>query len=158
MTARPSKATDRRAPLGRSALPTWSIRYRKTTRLARQLYAARVDVTGGTALLIRTRAPRVNVKAKTNAVNENLVTGSLNTIAMTRGVSCELASCTETMSAEETKTMNVNIDAAMVPSTARAVSGWKLDSQPSTCSLQWSNRTAPSAARMLIDGRIQIEF
>ena len=36
-TLRPSKATARKAPLGRSVLPTWSIRKRKTPRLATQL-------------------------------------------------------------------------------------------------------------------------
>ena len=62
----------------------------------------------------------MKVKAKTNTVKENLVTGSRNTMAMMRGVSCELASCTETKSADETKTINVNIDEAMVASTARS--------------------------------------
>ena len=77
--------------------------------------------------MMRMRAARVNVKVKTKTVNEDFVTGSLKTIAMMRGVSCELASCTATKSADETKTMNVNIEAAMVPSTAWAVLGLTLD-------------------------------
>jgi len=40
----------------------------------------------------------------------------------------------------------------------RAVSGSKLDSQPIVSSTRLSNRTVPSAARMLSEGRIQIEF
>ena len=39
----------------------------------------------------------MNVKVKTNTTNESLVTGSLNTMAMMRGLSWELASCTETV-------------------------------------------------------------
>ena len=57
-------------------------------------------------------------------------------MAMMRGVSWALASWTATNSADETKTMNVNIDAAIVPSTARAVSGWDLDSQPICSSIK----------------------
>ena len=98
------------------------------------------------------------MKVKTNTVKENLVTGSLNTMAMMRGVSWALASCTATSRAEETKTMNVNIDAAKVPSTARAVSGLMADSQPIASSVPWSSGTATSAATMLSKGRIQIEF
>ena len=101
----------------------------------RELYAARCAVSGGTAVLIRTNAVRENVKVNTNTIKEALVMGSLNTMPMMRGVSCELASCTATSSAEETNTMNVNIEAAMVPSTARAVSGSMADCQPIALSI-----------------------
>ena len=100
----------------------------------------------------------MKVKAKTNTANENFVTGSLKTIAMMRGVSWALASWTATSSAEETNTMNVNIDEANVPSTVRAASGWKPDLQPIAASTQFRNRTAPSAATMPSTGRIQIEL
>src|SRR6516165_11846257 len=99
-------------------------------RLARQLPPAKYVVSTGTKSSARRIAPRVNVKAKQNTTMENFMMGSLNTIAMTRGVSWELASCTATSSAEDTKTMNVNIDEAMVPSTAWAVPGSRSDLQP----------------------------
>src|SRR5438477_12212576 len=67
-----------------------------------------------------------------NTTKEILVTGSRNTMAMMRGVSCELASCTATNNADDTKTMNVNMEAAMVPSTAWAVLGLSPDSHPSS--------------------------
>ncbi len=48
--------------------------------------------------------------------------------------------------------MNVNIAEAMVASTERAVSGWKLDSQFMTSSIQCRVRTHTIAARMLSEG------
>ena len=54
--------------------------------------------------------------------------------------------------------MNVNIDEAMVPSTARAASGSMPDSQPITASIACRIRAIPSAATMLAKGRIQMEF
>ena len=54
--------------------------------------------------------------------------------------------------------MNVNIDAAKVPSTARAVSGLMADCQPMASSASWSSGAATSAATMPSKGRIQIEF
>ena len=100
----------------------------------------------------------MKVKVKTNAVNENFVTGSLKTIAMMRGVSWALASWTATSSAEETKTISVNMDEANAPSTVRAASGSKPDLQPIAASTRCSSRTAPSAATMPSTGRIQIEL
>ena len=135
MTSRPSKATDRTAPLGRSDLPTWSIRYRKTPRLATQLYAARFAERKGTSVSIRTSTAREKVNVNMNTVNENFVTGSRKTMAMMRGVSCVLASCTATSSAEETKTMNVNMADAIVPSTVREVSGLTVASHPNASSI-----------------------
>ena len=79
-------------------------------------------------------------------------------MAMMRGVSCALASCTATSNAEETNTMNVNIAEAMVPNSVRAASGPILASQPNACSPLWSSGTTVSAAIMLSTGRIQIEF
>src|SRR5277367_2203078 len=100
-----------------------------------------------------------NVKAnvKTNSIDENLVTGSRNTMPIIRGVNCALASCTATKSAEHTNTINVNIDEASVPSTARAVSGSIVDSQPSAASSMCSSRAATSATTMLANGKIQKE-
>ena len=68
-------------------------------------------------MVTRTRTARVKVKVKTKTTKETLVIGSLNTIAMMRGVSWELASWTDTKRAEETNTMKVNIEEAMVPRT-----------------------------------------
>ena len=71
-------------------------------------------------MVIRIKTDSEKVNAKTKMTRANLVTGSRKTMAMMRGVSSELASCTATSNAEETKTMNVNIDAAIVPSKASA--------------------------------------
>ena len=87
---------------------------------------------------MRTRTARENVKVKTNTVKETLVPRSLNTMAMIRGVSWALASCTATSNAEQTKTTNVNIDEAKVANTARAASGLTVDSQPIAWSILWS--------------------
>ena len=54
--------------------------------------------------------------------------------------------------------MNVNIDAAMVPSTARAVSGLMADFQPRASSIPWRSGTATIAAIMLSRGKTQMEF
>jgi hypothetical protein len=70
----------------------------------------------------------------------------------------ELASWTATSSADETKTKNVNIDAAMVPRTACTVSVELLPSHWSSSSSQCRKRTATMAAIMLSNGQIQIEF
>src|SRR5207245_11380434 len=112
----------------------------------------------GTVVLMRIRAARENVKAKTSSVKENLITGSRKTRAMMRGVRAALASCTATKSAEQTKTMAVNSAEAMVPSTVRAVSASTGDSHPRSFSSQCSNRTAAIAATVLSTGRIQMEF
>ena len=96
-----------------------------------ELYADNLAVSMGTVVLIRTRTAREKVKVNTNSVNESFVTGSRNTMAMIRGVSWALANCTAISRAEQTKTMNVNIDEAIIPRTARAVSGLMADSQPS---------------------------
>jgi hypothetical protein len=87
-------------------------------------------VSGGAEVVTRTRTPREKEEVKTNTTRATLVIGSRNTIAMMRGVSWELASCTATSSAEDTNTMNVNIDEAMVPRTAWAVPGSMPDSRP----------------------------
>src|SRR5947209_7647469 len=65
-------------------------------------------VSNGTVPLMRIRAARENVKVKTRSVNEDLVTGSRNTMPMIRGVRAALASWTATSSAEQIKTMVVN--------------------------------------------------
>ena len=62
----------------------------------------------------------MNENVKT--VSVDFITGSRNISPMMRGVSCELASCTATSRAEETKTMKVNSDEVIVVSTVRAVS------------------------------------
>ena len=67
--------------------------------------------------MIRTRAASVKEKVKTNSVNDSFVTQFCNTGPMTRGVSWALASCTVISSAEETKTISANIDAAMLAET-----------------------------------------
>src|SRR5262249_52916047 len=112
----------------------------------------------GTAALIRINAASEKVKVKTSSVKENFVTGSLNTRAMMRGVSAALASWTATSSAVQTKTMEVNSAEAIVPSTARAVSGSTGETQPHCTSTQCSNRTAPIAATVLSTGRTQMEL
>ena len=104
------------------------------------------------------RAESEKVKVKTNSVKENLVTGSRKTMAMMRGVSWALTSWTATSSAEQTKTMEVSMAEAKVPSTARAVSGWTGEFQSISFSIQCSKRTAATAARVPITGRIQMEF
>ncbi len=96
--------------------------------------------------MTRTRVARQKVKVNTNSVNDPFVTGSRKTKAMTRGVSWALASWTATSSAEETNTTKVNMDAAIVPSTARAVSGGMSDTQPIAPSTWCSTRTNPRAA------------
>ncbi len=78
-------------------------------------------------------------------------------MAMIRGVSWALASCTATSNAEQTKTTNVNIDEAKVANTARAASGLTVDSQPIAWSILWSAGTATMATTMPSEGRIQIE-
>jgi len=83
---------------------------------------------------------------KTNIVKENFVTGSRNMMAITRGVSCALASCKAISKAEQTKTMKVNIDEAIISSTALAVSGWMADSKANLSSSRWSSGTATSAS------------
>ena len=103
--------------------------------LAMQLYADSRAVRSGTKVLIRTRTEREKVKVKVNTVKENLVTGSRKTMAMIRGVSWALASCTAINRAEQTKTMNVNIDEAIIPSTVRTVSGLIVEFQPSLSSI-----------------------
>jgi hypothetical protein len=47
---------------------------------------------------------------------------------------------------------------AMVPSTARAVSGSTDETQPASSSIQWSRRTEPIAANVLRTGKIHMEF
>src|SRR5690349_10980351 len=111
MTRRPSTATDQTAPLGRSTLPTWSIRYRKTIRLATPQHAAPYSVSSGTEMLMRTSTARVNVNVNMNSVIDAFITGLRNTMPMIRGVSCELASCTATSNADDTNTTSVNMDA-----------------------------------------------
>jgi hypothetical protein len=54
---------------------------------------------------------------------------------MTRGVSCELASCTATKSADETNTIKVNIEEAIVPNAAWAVFVGRSNSQPIATSI-----------------------
>src|SRR5262249_10557042 len=120
MTRRPSTATDQTAPLGRSTLPTWSIRYRKTIRLVTPQHAAPYRVSSGTDVLMRTSTDSVKVKVNIKSVIDTFITGFLNTIAMIRGVSWELASCTATSKADDTNTTSVNIDAAIVASRAWA--------------------------------------
>ena len=110
----------------------------KTPKLNRELYAARYVVKGGTEVLMRTHAVREKVKANTNTIKAPLVMGSLYTMPMMRGVSCELASCIATNIAEETKTMKENIEAAIVPGTARAVSTSMADCQPIVLSIALS--------------------
>jgi hypothetical protein len=53
--------------------------------------------------------------------------------------------------------MKVNIDAAMVPSTVCAVSGWKSACQPITSSILCRSHTTPSVATAPSTGRIQME-
>jgi len=97
------------------------------------------------------------VKVNTKSVKEYFVTGLRKTRAMMRDVSWALASCTATSKAEETKTMKVNMDAARVSSTVRALSGSLPACQPVASSIPWRNRTSTSAAGMLRNGRIQME-
>ena len=59
--------------------------------------------------MIRISAASVKEKVKTNSVKESFVNRFCNTRPITRGVSCALASCTVIRSAEQTKTMSVNI-------------------------------------------------
>jgi hypothetical protein len=101
---------------------------------------------------------RGKVNVKTNTTREIFVTRSLNTVAMIRGVSCELASWTITSSADETNTINVNIEDAMVPSTACAVSTGMSNSQPVDTSIRRRTQTAPIAATMPRNGKTEIEF
>src|SRR4051794_22672612 len=112
----------------------------------------------GTVVVILSRAASEKVNVNKNTVKEDLVTGSRKTRAMMRGVSAALASWTATSSAEQTKTMDVNSDDAMVPSTARAVSGCTGDSQLRSFSIQCRRRTVPIAATAPRNGKIQIEL
>src|SRR4051794_39247988 len=95
---------------------------------------------------ISTASDRVKVYTKT--VSENLVTGSLKTKAMMRGVNWPLASCTASSKVEERKTMKVSIAAAKVPMTRRAASGERDDCQLICFSIMCSNQMVNSAAIM----------
>src|SRR3974377_1538915 len=107
---------------------------------------------------MRIRTASENVKMKTNTVTENLVTGSLNTMAMIRGESWVLASCTAINRAEETKMMKVNIEEANVPNTTLVVSRLSVDSQPNVSSIRCRSGTAMSAVNMPSKGSIHIEL
>jgi hypothetical protein len=65
---------------------------------------------------------------------------------------------TANKSADDTNTMNVSIDAAIVARTERADPGSKSDSQPLASSNRQSNRTTASAASILDEGKILIEI
>ena len=69
-----------------------------------------------------------------------------------------MASCTAINRAEQTKTMKVNIDKAIIPNTLRAVSGLMPDSHPSFSSSSCSQGTAAIASTTLNEGRIQSEL
>ena len=60
--------------------------------------------------------------------------------------------------AEEATTTSVNIDAATVPITVRAVSGAIFNCQPNVASIWLTRATVIKPAKMLKTGRIQIEF
>ena len=77
---------------------------------------------------------------------------------MIRGVSCALASCTATSRMEKTKTMNVSMDEASAPSTARAPSGPTTASSPGPGPPGESPDSSTSAATMPSTGGSQTEF
>jgi uncharacterized protein YgiM (DUF1202 family) len=158
MILRPSVPTAPNAPLGRRNLPTVSIRKKKNPRLARQLYAAKYDVNQGTEVLALTRTASEKVKTKVKRAREYFVSGLVKTRAMMRGVSWALANWKATSKAEERKTMNVNIDEAIVPSTVRAFSGVMFDFQPIASSILCRRTTDTMASTILNKGSTQMEF
>src|SRR5262249_25527871 len=107
---------------------------------------------------MRISTDRLKVKLKTKTASENLVTGSRNIVAMTRGVSWALANCTTSKSDEQTKTKKGNIAPANIPNTARIVSGSSLESNSSDISHQYSNRKEMMPRKMARTGTIQMEF
>jgi integrase len=86
------------------------------------------------------------------------IDGLRKTIPMIRGESWALASCNTTSRADDTNTTNVKIDAAKVPSTARAPSGWNCDSQPIADSNQCRSRTTSIPTAIPATGSSQIEL
>ena len=97
-------------------------RFRSTATLDVQVRDAVLDPPEG--------RERVGVGEREAPRGVILTHGIANTSAMTRGVNCPLASCTTMSVAERTKTMNVSIDPARVPRTARAPSGLNPNSDP----------------------------
>ena len=79
----------------------------------------------------RERGPRDRGRL---VVSENLMTRLRQTVAMIRGVSRAPANWTATGRMENTKTMNVSMDDASAPSTARALSGPTAAFRPSITS------------------------
>src|ERR1043165_98562 len=77
---------------------------------------------------------------------------------MIRGVSCAVASCTATSTADELTTTRVNIEAATVPITVRAESTFSFISKPNARSIRLNNATTNRPAKMLRTGNTHIEL
>ncbi len=111
---------------GRSSRAAWSMKYRNDARQAMPSSPATSVESSNTTVSVRFCPCTANISVNTFRPTEYLITWSRSrVVAMTRGVSCALATCSATSSEPNVKTMNERVS---------VISVWKSAREPSTSS------------------------